>query len=829
MLPVRLPRFSRTPMFSRDLISIPMKLLKALRYKAIAVLMAAAPLKELHSVERPAAPVEKLEGRSIDLTHWIVAGPFWQNDGDIWENSFVDERSASNGDLASVLGRIGVGSANSSDDARAAKSYLLTDAKFVDFVGLFGLPYNTSSPSAAYAGCIIHSDLDAVAYLLLGSADGVRLWLNGERVYENSTRRGVSTYDDAVKLSLRAGANTLLVKVCRWRIPWGLTARLEISAISAAETALSRQGMLQSLLLKSAMIQPGGTLEIYPRGVPMDAPLEWTIYRSEDIVDRLSGPSNLHRWSPRIPLESGLYKIACSINDQRFTETFCVGDPQKIGADLFERARYLQRDRRKEIAIDAMRMRYDILFDPKNKMFKSEGERYAWERKVLWIFDELASLTGNKRFPAASGLHLRAFRSNIDGAVQHYRIFIPELRDKHKSSIPMVVLLPTAISANRAFIESAFMASHSEAERMAAIAQRYGVGLVWSGYRNRPDGSPCEMAHLDEVLRDVEMDYPLDETRITLLGTCSGGAMATSIASNWPERFAGVALLNPMFSLNKYLSEQTAASFSSFASFRKWMQSGDSVAVFMSEKPCPIYIIHDGAEPGHGDLTESVKFWEKGMQLGCPVLFERKIQTLAQHFGAWEDLVRWLSAQKRSNPSSRPGTLFERTQQRDNRVAEAFEHPFVVVQGTLGSPSTCVAIEKMVKDFSTSWRTTHYGECRIVYDWEFKASNYENHNLVLVGSEESNTVWRSFLPAIDLRIGDSSVKLGNRSWQGRALSFISSVRRPDAPNRKLVLIGSQKPENAKFGTLRLSTEGWFSYAIWDNEGGVLKTLAADVL
>jgi hypothetical protein len=64
--------------------------------------------------------------------------------------------------------------------------------------------------------------------LLLGSDDGVVVWLNGKQVYRKVAIRGVEQYQDRISgLSLRKGRNTLVVKVGQGSGGWGLTAHIE--------------------------------------------------------------------------------------------------------------------------------------------------------------------------------------------------------------------------------------------------------------------------------------------------------------------------------------------------------------------------------------------------------------------------------------------------------------------------------------------------------------------------------------------------------------------------------------------------------------------------
>ncbi|MCB8931936.1 MAG: PSD1 domain-containing protein [Chthonomonadaceae bacterium] len=67
--------------------------------------------------------------------------------------------------------------------------------------------------AAVYLRATVDSPLAREAELLLGSDDGVAVWLNGKSVHKNKTLRAVAPGADKVRLPLQQGANELLVKI----------------------------------------------------------------------------------------------------------------------------------------------------------------------------------------------------------------------------------------------------------------------------------------------------------------------------------------------------------------------------------------------------------------------------------------------------------------------------------------------------------------------------------------------------------------------------------------------------------------------------------------
>ena len=76
----------------------------------------------------------------------------------------------------------------------------------------FGALYRKDNISA-YAATQVISPRDQSALLLVGSDDGVRVWVNGRLVHENLVARGAAPASDRVKVKLLKGTNTIVARV----------------------------------------------------------------------------------------------------------------------------------------------------------------------------------------------------------------------------------------------------------------------------------------------------------------------------------------------------------------------------------------------------------------------------------------------------------------------------------------------------------------------------------------------------------------------------------------------------------------------------------------
>ncbi len=96
------------------------------------------------------------------------------------------------------------------------------EAVFIDLVPLFD-PHDLV---VAYAAAYVWSPKDLDAMALMGTDDEGMLWVNGEHVFTYPDPRPPLPDQDHIKIKLRSGWNTLLVKVCQEGGQWGLYLRL---------------------------------------------------------------------------------------------------------------------------------------------------------------------------------------------------------------------------------------------------------------------------------------------------------------------------------------------------------------------------------------------------------------------------------------------------------------------------------------------------------------------------------------------------------------------------------------------------------------------------
>ena len=92
-----------------------------------------------------------------------------------------------------------------------------------DLVNRIGFAEGGVDDHSAYALITLESAThQSDVTMRVGSDDSVKIWLNGEVIYNNPADRGASDFQDAFEVNLVAGDNLLLVKVSDRAYYWSM-------------------------------------------------------------------------------------------------------------------------------------------------------------------------------------------------------------------------------------------------------------------------------------------------------------------------------------------------------------------------------------------------------------------------------------------------------------------------------------------------------------------------------------------------------------------------------------------------------------------------------
>lgn len=173
------------------------------------------PITDVHSDE----PVAKPLAWNVFLGPWQVIGPFPKaEDG---------EHGLGADYLGGETAARPQGEVNYRGETYRWQGY---ERQVLDFDTAFD-PDVDNDDVVAYAWTSFTSDRDQDAILAIGSDDGFRAWLNGEKVGENFSYRACHLDHDKVPVRLREGENVVLLKVQDAMEDWGALARLLPSGV----------------------------------------------------------------------------------------------------------------------------------------------------------------------------------------------------------------------------------------------------------------------------------------------------------------------------------------------------------------------------------------------------------------------------------------------------------------------------------------------------------------------------------------------------------------------------------------------------------------------
>ena len=767
-----------------------------------------------------------------EIKDHLVIGPFQVKKGedfdkiDYLERVNLSEGIASVDEFSKKLKAVGVPDGS---DTVYPKWFVMNERRhFVDFNHAFNQPESKETDGMiAYVAFNVTSTKKTNAWMLIGSTGVSRVFANGKRVFAPKGRRSLFIYRDLTKVPIAPGDNLVVVKIPRQDTLWGFCAHLSLAGVKTAQATLAAQSSLEKFIMKKNIYY---TLDepvmAAPRGSPFFVKFTGHV---RSITGERTGvlADNKVQWD-KATAQSGLHKLVLEVNGKEYYERLLVGHPIHAIQDTLQKIDALSFRMQEHGGFPALRTRLELLATQFEKNNAGKGENPApigggrgWERRFvheLWIAQEALERgrRGEAPFSHVTGLHLNGFVSKIDDSQQCYRLYVPSCYAKEGKPLPLVVMLPTAVSAAKPFVKSPFLGDHHLADRMAKLAERHGIILLWSGYHNQPTELPMEAAHLAEVLEAAGQDYTFDRNRVVLMGMCSAAPLAFDACAGWPGRFAGIAILNPEFVLDQNMPRRLVSAFSKRKEFREWFMGEGRMSTFLQRKTPDVLVINDGGnEPGHGDLKTSKAFMAKAVRAGAPVRFETPPRRESAHLGGWEDLIEW-AAQQRSEIGWEDGV----PRIRRNSVQDALTEKFWVVIGTTGTRKENAANVAIAEAVQAEWRETHFNGCCMVADSELTADEMRSANLVLIGNPSTNSVWRELDKGLDLKLTKDGVTWDGRSWLGDDTAIQAVVRHPKNAGRRIVVVGGLNLSPEAFGTLNLSRGGWFRYAVWSGgEGG----------
>lgn len=176
-----------------------------------------------------------LDEKAEFVAKWYICGPFAKLGSPAVERRWASPDAAAPASTQSLL-------TESYDTKEGASGWVLTPIEstemlskdpatgeprplkttIIDFLKAYP---DSATASSAYALAFVESPSDLIRNLLVGSDDGITIWLNGEKIHDNQTTRPIVPDEDLVLARFHTGRNVLLVEVTNAAGYWGFMLR----------------------------------------------------------------------------------------------------------------------------------------------------------------------------------------------------------------------------------------------------------------------------------------------------------------------------------------------------------------------------------------------------------------------------------------------------------------------------------------------------------------------------------------------------------------------------------------------------------------------------
>jgi len=167
-------------------------------------------------------------------------------------------------------------------------------------------------------------------------------------------------------------------------------------------------------------------------------------------------------------------------------------------------------------------------------------ERVDFDKELKEAGEELADLeAGRDPFARRRGDFKKAYRSQVDGTLQPYRVFVPSSYDGSKP-FPLVIALHGMGGDENSYFD--FYKDGAGENAFKIEAERHGY-IVACPKGREPASMYVGAAERDviDVLSEVRRAYRIDLDRIYMTGHSMGGFGTWSVAMNHPDLFAALA------------------------------------------------------------------------------------------------------------------------------------------------------------------------------------------------------------------------------------------------------------------------------------------------
>jgi len=492
--------------------------------------------------------------------------------------------------------------------------------------------------AVAYAYTTIDRKEAGKVCFLLGSDDGVKVWLNGKMVHRNPAGRGLTLDEDGVVVDMNAGENRLMVKITQATGGWGFAVRMvenpdDLNFIKGNITFTLTEGNSQNHVLT---INSRGILDqtLLKQTVQMEA-----YSTGGKIVAKKRFDSNQPVLLDYKSWADGVYEFRFSYKDVEGVSLFkyiswCKGDILAAAREVVDTAPAAS-VRTPEASTH--RMLADMILNRLGNNLKDpDSSRLAALHPPLMEFAEIKA--GKQVRPG--GFVRLAYIDDIDNTPQFCRCYLPINYDPSKKW-PMVVYLHGYNGDNPEYINW-----WDVDKRHHDIADKYNVIFIEPHGR----GNTQYLGIGDrDVLKCIELAkqrFHVDDDMVYLCGSSMGGWGTWNVGTRHPELFAAIAPIYGGDDYHVYLSKENIAKMSPWNIYLRDKSSSSSR--FESLLDMPILVSH-GDKDQNVDVNNSRYLVRLLQRWNYDVRYIEVPGRGHEDLGIWNTTIPWMLQHKRNS------------------------------------------------------------------------------------------------------------------------------------------------------------------------------------
>jgi pimeloyl-ACP methyl ester carboxylesterase len=503
---------------------------------------------------------------------------------------------------------------------------------------------------AGYAYTTIERKQAGKALLLVGSDESVRVWVNGVEALDRRTTRQLTPDEDQVEVDLKAGENTLLLKIEQRQGPWNFTARvLEPGAV------MQRVQEIGPSLMEVA----GTTLviktDINAERAAQDKVTVQIIAAGGKAVARQIAARGATVRIDSAAWPAGPYEIRATTRKMS-GNLFAVHIPWYKG-DAIAAARALvaaaaQADARTPRGMTT-RMLAGMVKDRLGAQDVSAVTGNPWWaiHSPLMEYEELKlEAAGDAAARVRSYGFLRlAYIDEVDGSPQFCRVYLPGGFDRTKK-FPLVVKLHGFNPENP--VNFRWWSADSRHHSLADVEYSNRQGVVYMEPHGRGNTTYLGFGDQD-IVRVIDLakkQLNIDPDRVYLTGDSMGGWGAWNVGMRHPDLFAALAPIFGGTDYHAFLSEEALKNLSALDRFLN--ERGSSWAMADAFLHMPILVHH-----GDVDRSVDVNFSRWGVRLlqrwGYNVRYVEMPGYAHEDLNAMTNIIEWFLPHRRVSSPAR--------------------------------------------------------------------------------------------------------------------------------------------------------------------------------